>query len=142
MWGRHRRPCEAAADISGTEAGKFQRAIDVTTSGFTAQDRRGRPMGKIITTVLVKSNPAPTADAAASTPPATPDPAARAATRDRPDDHRLGLDDPVVEGARSARVERHGLYRFRAHGQSSGGGDGGPEQKAAREAAAIDQLHR
>jgi hypothetical protein len=100
-----------------------------------------KPIGKIITTVLVKSNPAPTTDAAASIPPATPDPAARAPTRDWPDDHRLGLHDPVVEGARRAGVERHGLYRFRAHGQS-GGGDGGPEQNRAREAAAIDQLHR
>jgi hypothetical protein len=40
---------------------------------------------------------------------ATPDPAARATTREWPDDHRLGLHDPVVEGARSAGVERHGL---------------------------------
>jgi len=62
--GRIRRPSEAAADISGTEAGKFQRAIDVATSGFTARDRRGTPIGKIITTILVKSHPAPTAGAA------------------------------------------------------------------------------
>jgi hypothetical protein len=141
VWGRRRRPSEAAADISATEAWKFQRAIDVATSGFTARDRLGKPIGKIMTTVLVKSHPAPTADASASIPPATPDPAARAATRDRPDDHRLSLHDPAVEGARSVVVERHRLYRFRAHGQSSGG-DGGPEQKPAQEAAAIDQLHR
>jgi hypothetical protein len=139
--GRRRRPSEAAADISGTEAGKFQRVIDVATSGFTARYRRGRLIGKIITTVWVKSHPAPTADAAASIPPATPDPAARAATRDRPDDHRLGLHDPVVEGARCAGVERHGLYRFRACGQTRSG-DGGPEQKPARQGAAVNLFHR
>jgi hypothetical protein len=84
-------------------------------------------------------HPAPTADAAASTPPATPDAASRAPARTN-DDH-LSLLDPIVEGAWDAVVERHRAHRFRAHGQPPSG-DGSPEQKPAREAAAINQLHR
>jgi hypothetical protein len=105
---------EAAADISGTEAGKFRRAL--TRDEWAHCSRSASQADRqIITTVLVKSNP--TADAAASTPPATPDAAARAAAREaRPDDHRPGLHDPVVEGARNAGVERHRAYGSRAHG--------------------------
>ena len=69
-------------------------------------------------------DPAPAADAAAPIPPATPDSAPwapSAATRQvLPDNDRLSLVDPVVEGARKAVVERHRACSYGNHGQTSG----------------------
>src|SRR5262249_33729513 len=69
-----------------------------------------------ITTPLVRSHPDPTANAAASTPPATPDAAPAPTARTRPDPD-LRLLDPIVEGVRDAVIERHRPCGVRASRQ-------------------------
>jgi hypothetical protein len=90
---------------------------------------------------LVRSHPDPTANAAASTPPATPD-AAPAPTAARTGPHpNLGLLDPIVEGARDAVVQRHRACRFGGPSQTRRGGSGA-KQNPARQGAAVDLFHR
>jgi hypothetical protein len=101
--------------------------------------RTSGPRGEALQCPLVRSYPDPTANAAASSPPATPDAApapAAARTGANPD---LRFLDPIIEGARDAVVERQRHRRARDAGKS---GYGGPKQNSTRQTAAIDCPHQ
>jgi hypothetical protein len=89
---------------------------------------------------LLRSHPDPTANAAASTPPATPDAATAPTARSGPYPD-LRLLGPIIEGVWDAAVERHRACCFRGSGQTRSG-DSDAKQNPARQGAAIDLLHR